>query len=96
MDPKLFATVFATIFIAELGDKTQLATALFAAEGDRPKWLVFFASSAALVASDGLATVLGSVAREFIAGPTLKIVAGAGFVLIGAFMLWGALRPAGA
>jgi putative Ca2+/H+ antiporter (TMEM165/GDT1 family) len=91
-----FLTVFFSVFIAELGDKTQLATALFAAEGDRPKWLVFLASSAALVASAGLATIVGSVAREFIEGPVLKIVAGAGFVVIGAFILWSALKPAGA
>ncbi len=91
-----FLTVFLSVFIAELGDKTQLATALFAAEGDRPKWLVFLASSAALVASAGLATIVGSVAREFIEGPVLKIIAGAGFVVIGAFILWSALKPVGA
>jgi putative Ca2+/H+ antiporter (TMEM165/GDT1 family) len=91
-----FLTVFLSVFIAELGDKTQLATALFAAEGDRSKWLVFLASSAALVASAGLATIAGSVAREFVEGPVLKIVAGAGFIVIGAFILWGALKPAGA
>lgn len=91
-----FLTIFFSVFIAELGDKTQLATALFAAEGDRPKWLVFLASSAALVASAGLATLVGSFARDLLAGPWLKIVAGAGFILIGAFILWGALRSGGA
>jgi putative Ca2+/H+ antiporter (TMEM165/GDT1 family) len=89
-----FLTVFLAVFIAELGDKTQLATALFAAEGDRPKWLVFVASSAALVASAGVATIAGSMAREFVEGPILKIVAGVGFIVIGAFILWGALKPA--
>jgi putative Ca2+/H+ antiporter (TMEM165/GDT1 family) len=86
-----FLTVCLSVFIAELGDKTQLATALFAADGARSKWLVFFASSAALVAS---ATLAGSAAREFFAGPSLKLIAGAGFILIGAFIIWGALRPA--
>jgi putative Ca2+/H+ antiporter (TMEM165/GDT1 family) len=89
-----FLTIFLSVFVAELGDKTQLATALFAAEGDRPKWLVFLASSAALVASAGIATIAGSMAREFVEGPALKLVAGAGFVVIGALMLWSALRPA--
>lgn len=90
-----FFTVFLSVFVAELGDKTQIATALFAADGDRPKWLVFLASSAALVASAGVATIAGSLARDFVEGPWLKIVAGAGFVVIGAAILWGALKPAG-
>jgi putative Ca2+/H+ antiporter (TMEM165/GDT1 family) len=88
-----FFTVFLSVFIAELGDKTQLATALFAADGERPRWLVFLASSMALVASAGVATIAGSMAREFVEGPLLKLVAGAGFIVIGAFILWSALRP---
>ena len=89
-----FLTVFLSVFIAELGDKTQLATALFAADEARSKWLVFLASSAALVASAGIATLAGSLAREFVEGPMLKIVAGCGFIVIGALILWGALKPA--
>lgn len=87
-----FLTIFLSVFIAELGDKTQLATALFAAEGERPKWLVFAASSAALVTSTGIATVAGSFARDLLAGPWLKLAAGAGFILIGAIILWDQLR----
>jgi putative Ca2+/H+ antiporter (TMEM165/GDT1 family) len=89
-----FLTVFLSVFIAELGDKTQLATALFAADEAQSKWLVFLASSAALVASAGIATLAGSLAREFVEGPMLKIVAGGGFIAIGALILWGALKPA--
>ena len=88
-----FLTVFLSVFVAELGDKTQLATALFAAEGDRPAWLVFLASSMALVASAGIATIAGSFARDFVEGPMLKIVAGCGFIAIGALILWGVLKP---
>jgi putative Ca2+/H+ antiporter (TMEM165/GDT1 family) len=87
-----FLTVFLAVFIAELGDKTQLATALFATDSERSPWLIFLASSAALVASAGLATIAGSLAREFVHGPWLKLGAGIGFVMIGAFMLWGAIR----
>ncbi|HYD73551.1 MAG TPA: TMEM165/GDT1 family protein [Candidatus Binatia bacterium] len=89
-----FLTIFLSVFVAELGDKTQLATALFAADGVRSKWLVFLASSGALVASAAVATLAGSAARELLAGPTLKLIAGAGFILIGAFIVWSALRPA--
>lgn len=88
-----FLTVFLSVFIAELGDKTQVATALFAADAEHSKWLVFFASSAALVTSAAVATLAGSFAREYLAGPWLKIIAGGGFVVIGAFMLWDALKP---
>ena len=71
----------------------EVATALYAAEGDRSPWLVFFASAAALVTSTAIATLLGGVAREFISGQLIKIIAGAGFVLVGCFVLWTALKP---
>jgi putative Ca2+/H+ antiporter (TMEM165/GDT1 family) len=50
---KFFFTVFSVVFIAELGDKTQLATMLFASDKEVSKWLVFFAASAALVTAAG-------------------------------------------
>jgi putative Ca2+/H+ antiporter (TMEM165/GDT1 family) len=87
-----FLTVFLSVFVAELGDKTQLATALFAADSARPPWLVFLASSMALVASAGIATVAGTFAREYVEGPTLKLVAGGGFIVIGSLILWSALK----
>ena len=89
-----FFTIFASVFLAEFGDKTQLATALFAGEGDRPKWLVFLASSAALVTSTALATLAGSLLHGLFNGPWLKLAAGFGFILIGALIVWEALRPA--
>jgi len=89
-----FFTIFVSVFLAELGDKTQLATALFAGEGDRPKWLVFLASSAALVTSTALATLAGSFLHGLFAGPWLKLAAGAGFIVIGAFVIWETLKPA--
>lgn len=89
-----FFAVFISVFLAELGDKTQIATALFAAEGERPPWLVFLASSAALVTSAAIATLVGGAARELLSGPWLKVIAGAAFVFIGGYMMWSALRPA--
>ena len=50
MDWKYFGVVFAAVFIAELGDKTQLATMLFASDKEVSKWVVFFAASTAIVA----------------------------------------------
>ncbi len=88
-----FLSVFVTVFLAELGDKTQLATALFAADRERSPWLVFLASSAALVVSAGAATLLGGFVRDIAAGPWLKLAAAAGFIVIGAWMAWDALKP---
>jgi len=84
--------VFITVFLAELGDKTQLATLLFAAEGDRNIWMVFLASSAALVASTALAVLLGSVASQFLAAIPLKLLAGIGFMIIGVWNILDYLR----
>ena len=89
-----FLTIFASVFLAELGDKTQLATALFAGEGDRPKWLVFLASSAALVTSTALATLAGSLLHGLFNGPWLRLAAGGGFIVIGTLIVWSALKPA--
>lgn len=87
-----FFVVFASIFLAELGDKTQLATPAFAAEEDRARMLVFAASGAALVASSAIAVVLGAVAEKFIAGAPLNLIAGAGFMIIGALMIIESVR----
>ena len=80
-----FAAVFATVFLAEIGDKTQLATMLFAAEGERSKWVVFAASAAALVAAAGMGVLVGAQLERWVKPQTLKLVAGIGFVAIG---LW--------
>lgn len=84
-----FITVFLTVFLAELGDKTQLATVLFASDGERSRWLVFFAASGALIASTGVAILLGLAAERWLSVLPLKLIAGAGFVLIGIWMIVG-------
>jgi putative Ca2+/H+ antiporter (TMEM165/GDT1 family) len=89
MDPKLFATVFATVFVAELGDKTQLATLLYAAEAAHPKLTVFLAASAALVATSALGVLAGSLPSSYLDPRLLRWVAGLGFVAIG---LWTLVR----
>lgn len=80
-----FAIIFASIFLAELGDKTQLATLAFAAEGNTRPTLVFLAAATALVLSSGLAVALGSLAPRYLEALPLKLIAGLAFIAIG---LW--------
>ena len=87
MDWKIFLTVFASVFIAELGDKTQLATMLFAADKEVSRVTVFLAASAALIVATGLGVLAGSVLTQLISERLLHYVAGAGFIVIGVFTL---------
>lgn len=82
-----FLTVFFTVFLAELGDKTQLATVLFAADGDKPKALVFTAAAIALTASSAIAVLLGAAADRWLTMLPLKLLAGLGFVVIGVLLV---------
>jgi len=88
MDWKIFLTVFATVFIAELGDKTQLATMLFASDKDVNKYMVFIAASAALIVASALGVLAGSLLSNYINEKYLHYIAGVGFILIGAFTLY--------
>lgn len=83
----MFATVFITVFLAELGDKTQLATLLFAADKEVSKWTVFWASATALVVCAGLGVLAGQYLSQYLNEKTLSYVAGAGFVIIGVWTL---------
>ena len=87
MDPKLFATVFATVFIAELGDKTQLATLLYAADASHSKLTVFAASAAALVIASALGVLAGGLVSEYVNPRTLRWIAGLGFIGVGLWVL---------
>jgi len=90
MDWKIFITIFAAVFIAELGDKTQLATMLFASDKEVSKYTVFFAASAALIVASALGVLVGNLFSEYIDEKILHYVAGSGFILIGAFTLYNA------
>src|SRR2546422_6746882 len=61
-----FLAVFATIFVAEIGDKTQLATMLFSSEADTNRWLVWEAASAALVLAAGIGVLIGAQLERFV------------------------------
>jgi putative Ca2+/H+ antiporter (TMEM165/GDT1 family) len=81
--------IFATVFLAELGDKTQLATILFATEDRLNPMMVFVAASAALVVATGLAVFAGSAAERYLTIVPLKLIAGLGFLAIGLWTIWG-------
>lgn len=90
MDWKVFATIFGAVFIAELGDKTQLATLLFAADKAVSKYMVFFAASAALIVASAIGVLAGSLLSEYIDEKYLHYIAGIGFIAIGAYTLYNA------
>ncbi|RLA42875.1 MAG: UPF0016 family protein [Gammaproteobacteria bacterium] len=90
MDWKVFLTIFGAVFIAELGDKTQLATMLFATDKEVSKYTVFFAASAALIVASALGVLAGSLLSEYFNEKYLHYVAGAGFIGIGVFTLYNA------
>lgn len=89
-----FVSIFITVFLAELGDKTQLATVLFASDGGKSKLMVFAAAALALIASTGLAVLAGAAADKWFSALPLKLIAGAGFVIIGALMVLDHFRAA--
>lgn len=90
MDWKIFLTIFAAVFIAELGDKTQLATMLFAADKEANKYTVFVAASAALIVASALGVLAGTLLSEYINEKHLHYLAGVGFIGIGIFTLYNA------
>jgi len=83
MDLRMFASVFLTVFVAELGDKTQLATLLYAADARSSRLTVFLASASALVLTSALGVLLGGWLSERLSPRLLAWVAGIGFVAVG-------------
>ena len=85
-----FFSTFLMIFLAELGDKTQLAVVALSASG-RPPWAVFAGAAAALATSAGLAVLLGCTLSRFVPDSAIHIlhrVAGAAFILVGVWTIW--------
>jgi putative Ca2+/H+ antiporter (TMEM165/GDT1 family) len=83
------AIIFITVFLAELGDKTQLATLLFATDKSISPLLVFLAAAGALIAATAIAVLVGSFAERYLTMIPLELVAGLGFIAIGIWTLWG-------
>ncbi len=87
MDYKLLFTVFVAVFIAELGDKTQLATMLFAADKEVSKLTVFVGASLALIVASAIGVLAGSAISQYVSEKHLHYIAGIGFIVIGAWTL---------
>ncbi len=88
MDLKLLATVFGTVFLAELGDKTQLATLLFASREGSSLLTVFVAASLALVTTSAIGVLAGAAISSYVQPKYLSYAAGVGFIIIGTWTLW--------
>ena len=87
MDYKVLLTVFAAVFVAELGDKTQLATMLFAADKQVSKLTVFAGASLALIVASAIGVLAGSLIAQYVSEKQLNYVAGLGFIGIGIWTL---------
>ena len=88
MDTKMFITVFISVFIAELGDKTQLATMLFSADKKTDNLTVFLGASVALVLASAIGVLCASLLSNYISPKVLNYIAGVGFITIGALTLF--------
>lgn len=86
MDWKLFGSTFLAIFLAEMGDKTQLATLSFASTGSS-RWTVFGASALALVSTSAIAVIAGEAVARHVPPVWIKRAAGALFIVLGVWTL---------
>jgi len=90
MNWKLFFMAFGMLFLAEMGDKTQLAVFTLVTQHKQPL-PIFLGASAALVAVTLIGTLFGDVVAKYVPQPLLQLIAGGLFVGIGVFVLWGAV-----
>jgi len=87
MNPKLFLTVFSTTFLAEMGDKTQLATLLFASNADHARLTVFLGSAFALILTSAIGVLAGAAVGRLISPKVIHVAAGVGFIAVGVWTL---------
>ena len=92
MDPALLLSTFVTVFLAELGDKTQLATVALSGTSNRPM-AVFLGSSSALVLASLLGALAGGSMASLVPTEWLQLAASIGFLVIGTHLIWPILRP---
>ncbi len=82
-----FLMIFGTVFLAELGDKTQITTFLFASEKGINRLLVFFAAAGALVTTSALAVIFGNLLSRYVSPAAIKTLSGIIFIALGVFIL---------
>jgi putative Ca2+/H+ antiporter (TMEM165/GDT1 family) len=90
MDWKIFGTAFVTLFLAELGDKTQLAVITMTASTES-KVSIFLGASAALIVVTLIGVLVGGVLSEWVPAVWLQRIVAAAFIVIGGLMLLGKL-----
>ena len=86
MDIPLLVSTFFTVFLAELGDKTQLATVALSGTSNRPL-AVFVGSSSALVLASLLGALAGGSVASIVPTELLQLIASVGFLVIGSRLL---------
>jgi putative Ca2+/H+ antiporter (TMEM165/GDT1 family) len=89
MDLKLLVTVFGTVFAAEIADKTQIATLLYATNAPQSRLTVFLGSALALALASGIAVLAGSALSHWIQPKVMSWLAGAAFIGVG---IWTIVR----
>ena len=88
MDWRLFLTTFGVIFLAEMGDKTQLAAMTMAAETKRP-WAVLIAASLALTCVSAIGVAVGGLVGQYLPLEWIKRISAIAFIVIGVLILMG-------
>ena len=83
-----FFAIFFAVLLAELGDKTQIATLLFSTNSKLSPLSVFFASAGALVVSSAIAVLAGTFAKTYLQQIPLKLISGIVFILMGGWTIY--------
>lgn len=90
MNWAVFATTYGLIFMAELGDKTQLATLTLATRSGA-RWAVFLGASLALVTTSALGVLGGELVSRYVSPMWLHRIAGVAFIVLGGALLYESL-----
>ena len=85
-----FASTFVAIFLAEFGDKTQVAVLLMAAESHEP-WVVFVGAATALIATSLVGVLVGRLLARWVSVKTLETIVGAILLMVSTSLLWEAV-----